>query len=84
MVPDPSGYPDPGNPDFPEFFFAFFASTGLLGPQGHPLDGRESPNPDPDPGNPVFSKIRIFRFFDFLSLKTLQYGCLWTCLDPDR
>ena len=66
------------------FFFAFFGFYGLLGPQGHPPDGPEPPNPDPDPANPVFSKIRIFRFFDFLSLKTLQYGCLWTRLDPTR
>ena len=33
-------------------------------------------------GKSGFSKIRIFRFFDFLSLKTLQYRCLWTRLDP--
>ncbi len=32
-------------------------------------------------GKSGFSKIRIFRFFDFLSLKTLQYGCLMTPLD---
>ena len=57
---------------------------GLLGPQGHPPDGPEPPNPDPDPANPVFSKIRIVRFFEFLSLKALQYGCLWTRLDPTR
>ena len=35
-------------------------------------------------GKSVFSKIWIFRFFDFLSLKTLQYGCLWTRLAPTR
>ena len=55
----------------------FFRKSGILffcfyGPRGSPLDEPESPNPHPDPGNPVFSKIRIFRFFDFLSLKTLQ------------
>merc|ERR1711994_1117091 len=66
------------------FFSLFFGFYGLLGPQGHPPDGPEPPNPDPDPGNPVFSKIRIFRFFDFLSLKTLQYGCLWTRLDQPK
>ena len=55
MVPDPSGYPDPGNPDFPDFFFAFFASTGLLGPQGHPPDVPVPSNPDPD---------REIRFFE--------------------
>ena len=32
-------------------------------------------------GKSGFSKIRIFRFFDFLSLKTLQHGCLLTPLD---
>ena len=56
MVPDPFGYRDLGNPDFPEFFFwLFFTSTDLLGPQGHPLDGLESPYPDPD---------REIRFFE--------------------
>ena len=35
-------------------------------------------------GKSGFSKIRIFRFFDFLSLKTLQYGCLWTPLDQPK
>ena len=33
---------------FRNFFFAFFASTDLLGPQGHPPDVPESPNPDLD------------------------------------
>ena len=52
--------PNPGNPDFPEFFFfAFFASMDLLGPQGHPPDGPESPNPDPD------REIRFFENPDF-------------------
>ena len=67
-----------------KFFFAFFGFYGLLGPQGHPPDAPEPPNPDPDPGNPVFRKIRTCRFFDFLSLKTLQYGCLWTPLDQPK
>ena len=57
------------------FFFAFFASTDPLGPQKHSPEVPVPPNPDPD------REIRIFRFFDFLSLKTLQYGCLWTPLD---
>ena len=35
-------------------------------------------------GKSGFSKIRIFRFFDFLSLKTLQYGCLMTPLDQPK
>ena len=52
------------------FFFAFFASMDLLGPQGHSPDGPVSPNLDPD------REIRIFRFFGFLSLETLQYGCI--------
>ena len=69
---------------FRNFFFAFFGFYGLLGPQGHPPDAPEPPNPDPDLGNPVFRKIRTFRFFDFLSLKTLQYGCLWTPLDQPK
>ena len=43
--------PDPGNPDFPDFFFAFLASMDLLEPQGHPPDGPESPNLDPYLGN---------------------------------
>ena len=31
-----------------------------------------------------FSKIRFFRFFDFLSVKTLQYGCPLTPLDQTK
>ena len=67
---------------FRKIFFAFFGFYGPLGTSGSPPDGPEPPNPDPDPANPVFSKIRIFCFFDFLSLKTLQYGCIWTGLEP--
>ena len=57
---------DPGNPDF---FFRFFASMDLLGPQGHPPDGAESPNPDPDREiqffkNPDFSIFRLFKLKD--------------------
>ena len=81
-----SGIPDPGNPDFPEIFFSlFFASMDLLGPQGHPrmfryhlirirIWIREI----------RFFEIRTFCFFDFLSLKTLQYGCLMTPLDQPK
>ena len=51
------------------FFFAFFASMDLLGPQGHPPDGPESPNPDPDREirffeNPDFSIFRLFKLKD--------------------
>ena len=35
-----------GKSGFSRIFF--FASMDLLGPQGHPPDGPESPNPDPD------------------------------------
>ena len=62
--------PDPGNPDFPEFFFSlFFASTDLLGPQGHPPDVPVPPNPDPDREirffeNPDFSFFRLFKLKD--------------------
>ena len=67
-----SGNPDPdqGNPDFPEKNFSlFFASMDLLGPQGHPPDGPESPNPDPDREirffeNPDFSIFRLFKLKD--------------------
>ena len=48
------------------FFSAFFASTDLLGPLGHPPDGPESPNPDPDREirsfeKPDFSFVRFFK-----------------------
>ena len=64
---------------FRKFFFAFFASMDLLGPQGHPRTDRS---------REIRTRIREIRFFenldfsffDFLSLKTLQYGCLWTPL----
>ena len=51
------------------FFFAFFASMDLLGPQGHPPDGPEPPNPDPDREirffeNPDFSIFRLFKHKD--------------------
>ena len=65
------------------FFFAFFGFYGPLGTSGSPPDGPEPPNPDPD-REIRFSKIQVFRFFDFLSLKTLQYGCLWTPLDQPK
>ena len=44
---------------FRNFFLLFFASMDLLGPQGHPPDGPESPNPDPD------REIRFFENPDF-------------------
>ena len=51
---------------FSGFFFFFFASTDLLGPQGHPPDVPESPNPDLDREiwfleNPDFSFLRLFK-----------------------
>ena len=51
------------------FFFAFFASTDLLGPQGHPPDVPVPPNPDPDREirffeNPDFSFFRLFKLKD--------------------
>ena len=71
-------------PDFVrKFFFAFFASTDLLGPQGHPRMFRYHLIRI-QTGKSGFSKIRIFCFFDFLSIKTLQYGCLWTPLDQPK
>ena len=66
---------------FRNFFFAFFASMDLLGPQGHPPDVPVPPNPDREIR---FFENPDFSFFDFLSLKTLQYECLWTRLDPAR
>ena len=47
------------DPEIRNFFSAFFASTDLLEPQGHPPDGPESPNPDPD------REIRFFENPDF-------------------
>ena len=54
---------------FQKFFFAFFASMDLLGPQGPPPDGPESPIPDPDRElrffeNPDFSIFRLFKLKD--------------------
>ena len=54
---------------FRNFFFAFFASTDLLGPQGHPPDVPVPPNPDPDREirffkNPDFSFFRLFKLKD--------------------
>ena len=59
------------------FFFAFFASMDLLGPQGHPPDGPESPNPDPDREirfleNPDFSFFRLFK---------LKVPTIWVSMD---
>ena len=68
------------------FFFAFFASTDLLGPQGHPPDGPESPNPDPDREirffeNPDFStkwkvKVSINKQGDFIDFDQVLYPYL--------
>ena len=78
------GDPDPVNPDFPEFFFSlFFASTDLLGPQGHPPDVPVPPNPDPD-WEIRFFRTSVFSFFQLFKLKDPAYGCLWTPLDPTR
>ena len=54
---------------FRKFFFAFFASMDLLGPQGHPPDVPVPPNPDPDREirffeNPDFSFFRLFKLKD--------------------
>ena len=60
---------DPEIRMFRIFFSLFFASMDLLGPQGHPPDGPESPNPDPDREirffeNPDFSIFRLFKLKD--------------------
>ena len=73
-----SGNPDPGNPDFPEFFFSlFFASTDLLGPQGHPPDVPVPPNPDPD------REIQFFENpdFSFFPLFKLKDSTIWVSMD---
>ena len=81
--PDPV-HPDPGNPVFPEIFFSLFLLLWTS------WDLRVTPRMDRNhlirirTGKSGFSKIRIFRFFAFLSLKTLQHGCLWTRLDPPK
>ena len=68
----------------PENFFRFFRFYGPLGTSGSLPGGSRTTYSGSGPGNPFFSKIRIFRFFDFLSLKTQQYGCLWTPLDQPK
>ena len=53
--------------NFPDFFFAFFASTDFLGPQGHPPERPVSPNPDREIRffeNPDFSFFRLFKLKD--------------------
>ena len=62
---------------FRKFFFAFFASTDLLGPQGHPPDVPVPPNPDPDREirffeNPDFSIFRLFK---------LKHPTIWVSND---
>ena len=64
---------------FRKFFFAFFASMDLLGPQGHPPDGPESPNPDPDREirffeNPDFSIFRLFKLKDPTTWVSIDSG----------
>ena len=65
---------DQGNPDFPEFFFRFFLLLRTS------WDLRVTPRMFRyhliriRTGKYGFSKIQIFGFFDFLSLKTLQRG----------
>ena len=64
---------------FRNFFFAFFASMDLLGPQGHPPDGPESPNPDPDLEirffeNPDFSIFRLFKLKDPTTWVSIDSG----------
>ena len=55
----------------------FFASTDLLGPQGHLPDGPESPNPDPD------WQIRFFENpnFSFFHLFKLKDPTIWVSMD---
>ena len=59
------------------FFSLFFASMDLLGPQGHPPDGPESPNPDPA------RKIRFFENpdFSFFRLFKLKDPTIWVSMD---
>ena len=64
-------------------FFRFFRFYGPLGTSGSPPDVPVPPNPDPD-REIRFLENLDFSFFYFLSLNTLQYGCLWTRLDPTR
>ena len=75
---------DPENPFFSgNLFLAFFASMDLLRPQGHPRMDRNCR---------IHNRIREIRsfenpflsFFRFFKLKPLQYGCLWTPLDPTQ
>ena len=61
------------------FFSLFFASMDLLGPQGHPPDGLESPNPDPDREirffeNPDISFFRLFKLKDPTTWVSIDSG----------
>ena len=62
-------HPDPGKPDFPEIFFSLFSLLRTF------WDLRVTPQMFRyhliriRTGKSGFSKIRIFRFFEFLSLK---------------
>ena len=62
---------------FRNFFFAFFASMDLLGPQGHPPDVPVPPNPDPD------REIRFFENPDFLFFRLfkLKDPTIWVSMD---
>ena len=69
-----------GDPEiriFRNFFFAFFASMDLLGPQGHPLDVPVPPNPDPD------REIRFFKNpdFSFFQLFKLKDPTIWVSME---
>ena len=59
------------------FFSLFFASTDLLGPQGHPPDVPESPYPDPD-REIWFSENQVFSFFRLFKLKD---PTIWVSID---
>ena len=77
-APSGSGSSGSGKSGFSgNFFFTFFASMDLLGPQGHPPDGQESPNPDPD------REIRFFKNpdFSFFRLFKLKDPTIWVSMD---
>ena len=67
-----------GKSGFSGIFFRFFsASMDLLGPQGHHLDGPESPNPDPG------REIRFFEIPDcsIFRLFKLKDPTIWVSMD---
>ena len=76
MVPDPSGYPDPGNPDFPDFFVLFsllLASWDLRVTsrmvQNHQIRIRTRKS--------GFSKIRIFPLSEKLKFPEINKVNSW-------